>query len=195
MENTPKIRRKIQILPKKAAGFAFNERIRITLSWATDTDLDLCAFYKRKDGSVGGVFSNEYRQKKSDLGYLDKFPFIKHSGDAKEPVEGAESSEEIRIANLDNMDSVYLVIINFTAAFNETSVTFNEHSGKLELRSDIEDEDDLEINVDSTDEGQVYYIGKISKEDDTYILYNEGRVMDLGDAVDEIPGFSLITKS
>ncbi|MBQ5360681.1 MAG: methionine adenosyltransferase, partial [Lachnospiraceae bacterium] len=40
----------------------------------SDTDLDLCLFFKKKDGEVGGVFSNEYRSKKSDLGTLDKFP-------------------------------------------------------------------------------------------------------------------------
>jgi len=81
-----------------------------------------------------------------------------------------------------------------TAALDELSVTFNEHSGKLELLSDLDDQDNLEIDIDSTDEGSVYYIGNITKDGDTYMLYNECEVMDLGDACEEIPGFSLITR-
>jgi len=188
------IRKKISIRLKQAAEFSFNERAKVTLSWATDTDLDLCIFFKKKDGGIGGVFSNEYRGRKSDLGYLDKFPFIKHSGDDKEPVEGAESSEEIKIASLEELESAYILVVNYTAALDEESVTFNEHSGKLLLQSDDSDQEDLEIKVDSTDEGQVYYVGKISKEGDNYSLSNEGKVLFLGDAFEEIPGFELITK-
>jgi hypothetical protein len=188
------IKKKVSILPKKAASFSFNERFKVTLSWATETDLDLCVFFKKKDGIVGGVFSNEYRGRKSDLGYLDKFPFIKHSGDDKEPVPGAESSEEIKIASLKEIESAYIVVVNYTAALEEESVTFNEHSGKLLLQSDNSDQDDLEIEVNATDEGQVYYVGKITKDGDSYALSNECKVLFLGDAFEEIPGFELITK-
>jgi hypothetical protein len=189
-----KIRPKIQIRPKQSAGFSFNERIIVKLSWSTETDLDLCAFFKTKNGNEGGVFSNEYRGRKSDLGFLDKFPFIKHSGDDKEPVPGAVSSEEIKIANLDDMDSVYILIVNYSAALDEASVTFAEHSGKLVLRSDIEDQSDLEIDISSNEEGQIYYVGKISKDGNAYLLSNECKVLYMADAFDEIPGFSLITK-
>jgi hypothetical protein len=191
---TVKIKKKVSIRQKGAAGFSFNERAKVTLSWATNTDLDLCIFFKKKDGGVGGVFSNEYRGRKSDLGYLDKFPFIKHSGDDKEPVPGAESSEEIKIASLEELESAYILVVNYTAALDEESVTFNEHSGKLLLQSDNADQDDLEINVDSTEEGQVYFVGKISNEGNGYSLSNEGKVLFLGDAFEEIPGFELITK-
>lgn len=190
-----KIRPKIQIARKQQAGFSFDERIIVSLGWATTTDLDLCIFFKTKDGKEGGVFSNEYRGRKSDLGYIDKFPFIAHSGDDKEPVPGAESSEEIKIAKLDDIESAYILVVNYTAAVNEESVTFLEHSGKLVLRSDNEDQADLEINVDSNDEGQVYYVGKITKDGNAFVLSNECKVMYLADAFDEIPGFSLITKS
>jgi len=193
MADKPQIRRKIQILPKKAADFSFRERILVNLEWATETDLDLCAFFKKKDGSIGGVFSNEYRGKKSDLGTLDAFPYILHSGDVKEPEEGMASSEQIKIAQLEEMDSVYLCVVNYTAALEGDSVTFKEHHGKLTLISDSEDED-LVIDVNSGDEGQVYYIGKISKNGDSYSLYNECSVLDLGQAFDDIPGFSMITK-
>jgi len=188
-----KIRPKVSILPKQKASFAFDERIKITLTWSTDTDLDLCAFYKTKDGKEGGIFSNEYRGKKSDLGDISKFPFILHSGDEKEPVEGAESSEEIKIAKLDDMESLHLCVVNFTAAQEELSVTFKEHSGKLQLLSDTGD--NLEIDLNSGDEGPVYYIGKISIESGSKSLSNECKVIDLGDASDDIPGFKLITKS
>lgn len=187
-----KIRPKISILPKQKVGFAFDERIQITLSWDSDTDLDLCAFFKTKDGKVGGVFSNEYRGKKTDLGDLTKFPFIKHSGDDKAPSPGGLSSEEIKIAQLEEMDEVYLCVLNYTAALEELTVTFHEHSGKLQLLSDTGD--DLEIDLNASEEGVVYYIGKIKLDGGEKSLTNEGRVMDLGDAFEEIPGFNIITK-
>ena len=178
------IKRKIKIAKKQAVGFSFDERIVVTLSWATETDLDLCIFFKTTDGKEGGIFSNEYRGRKSDLGFLDKFPFIKHSGDAKEPVPGAASSEEIKIAKLDDIESAYILVVNYTAALEEESVTFSEHSGKLVLRSDNKDQADLEIDVNSDDEGQIYFLGKIEKDGDAYTLSNECKVMYLADAFD-----------
>ena len=67
----------------ESAPFTFNEKLQIEMVWSTETDLDLCVFWKTEDGQEGGVFSNEYRQNNDDMGTLDKFPFIKHSGDEK----------------------------------------------------------------------------------------------------------------
>ena len=154
------------------------------------TDLDLCLFFKKKNGEVGGVFSNEYRGKRSDLGALDKFPFMLHLGDNKEPAEGNEQTEQINIASLDEIEQAFVCIVNYNAAIDQRDITYAEEGGRVELQSDSGDY--LEVLADSTDEGHVYCVCSIKNNEGEYALKNESRVMDLGTAFDEIPGFSII---
>lgn len=93
-----KLKKKVTLRRKQEeVAFTFNGQLKVNLYWSSKTDLDLCIFFRKKDGEVGGVFSNEYRNKKSDLGSIDKFPFIQHLGDNKEPAPGGEESEQINI--------------------------------------------------------------------------------------------------
>ena len=87
------LKKKITLRRKEEqAAFTFSGKLKVKLIWSSDTDLDLCLFFKKKDGSIGGIFSNEYRGKKSDLGDLSKFPFMLHMGDNKEPAPGGEET-------------------------------------------------------------------------------------------------------
>lgn len=73
------LKRKITLRRKeKPAEFTFDGLLKVKLLWQSKTDLDLCIFFKRKDGQIGGVFSSAFRQKKSDLGNLSEFPFMLH---------------------------------------------------------------------------------------------------------------------
>lgn len=106
-----KLKKKITLRRKQEeAAFTFGGKLKVNLYWTSDTDLDLCLFFRKKDGEVGGVFSNEYRQKKSDLGSLEKFPFMLHLGDNKEPAPGGEESEQINIAKLDDIDEAFVAL-------------------------------------------------------------------------------------
>jgi uncharacterized protein involved in tellurium resistance len=172
------------------AAFTFNEKLKVELVWATDTDLDLCLFFKTKDGTLGGVFSDGYRQNKNDLGSLSKFPFILHSGDEKEPREGGESNEEIKIANLDGISEAYICIVNYDKAIDNEPVTFSEDTGRVEVTSDTGD--NLEINANSDTPGHVYLVCSIKVDGTSKSVKNESEVMSLGDAFNKIPGFSLI---
>ena len=90
------LKRKITLRRKeKPAEFTFDGLLKVKLLWQSKTDLDLCIFFKRKDGQIGGVFSSAFRQKKSDLGNLSEFPFMLHKGDEAEPAPGGESIEQI----------------------------------------------------------------------------------------------------
>jgi len=150
----------------------------------------ICLFFRKKDGEVGGVFSNEYRQKKSDLGSLEKFPFMLHLGDNKEPAPGGEESEQINIAKLDDIDESFVCIVNYGAAIEGDDVTYAEEGGRIEVKSDSGDY--LEVLADSSDEGHVYCVCSIKNKGGEFALKNESRVMSLGKAFDEIPGFALI---
>ena len=185
------LKRKITLRRKQEeCAFTFSGKLKVKLFWTSDTDLDLCLFFKKKNGEVGGVFSNEYRGKRSDLGALDKFPFMLHLGDNKEPAEGNEETEQINIASLDEIEQAFVCIVNYKAAIDQLDVTYSEEGGRVELQSDSGDY--LEVLADSTDEGHVYCVCSIKNNDGEYALKNESCVMDLGTAFDEIPGFSII---
>ena len=142
------LKKKITLRRKEEqAAFTFSGKLKVKLIWSSDTDLDLCLFFKKKDGSIGGIFSNEYRGKKSDLGDLSKFPFMLHMGDNKEPVPGGEETEQINIASLSEIDTAYVCIVNYNAAVEGEDVTYADEGGRVELQSDSGDY--LEVLADS----------------------------------------------
>lgn len=184
------LKRKITLRRKEEqATFTFSGKLKVKLTWTPGSeDLDLCLFFKQKNGEIGGVFSNEYRGKRSDLGTLDKFPYIEHKGDARGG--RGEKSEQINIARLDDIETAYICIINYEAAVEGEDVTYAQEGGRVELESDSGDY--LEVIADSNDEGHVYCVCSILNKNGEYALKNESKVMDLGTAFEKIPGFSLI---
>lgn len=186
-----KLKQKVTLRRKgESVAFTFNGKLKVKLIWDTDTDQDLCIFYKRKDGEFGGVFSNEYRNKKSDLGNLNEFPYMQHMGDNKEPQPGGEEVEQINVANLDQIDTAYVCVVNYGAAIEGDDVRFSQDHARIELQSDSGDY--LEVLANSEDIGHVYCVCSIKNENGENTLKNESRVMDLSTAFDEIPGFALI---
>lgn len=185
------LKRKITLRKKgESAAFTFNGKLKVKLLWNTKTDLDLCIFFKTKDGNVGGVFSDGFRQNKKDLGSLTEFPFMQHTGDKPEPAEGGESVEQINVANLDQVDTAYVCVLNYSKAIDGESVTFSEDTGRIELMSDSGDY--LEVLADASEPGHMYCVCSIKNVDGTNSVMNEKNVMDLGTAFEKVPGFSLI---
>lgn len=187
-----KLKKKITLRRKQEeATFTFGGKLRVNLYWTSKTDLDLCLFFRKKDGEVGGVFSNEYRGKRSDLGSLDKFPFILHMGDNKEPAPGGEESEQVNIADLSDIDQAFVCIVNYGAAIEGEDVTYKDEGGRIEVKSDTGDY--LEVLADSQDEGHVYCVCEIkNRGDGNFALINRSQVMTLSKAFEDIPGFALI---
>jgi uncharacterized protein involved in tellurium resistance len=177
----------------ETAPFTFNERMQIEMVWSSSTDLDLCLFWKTKDGKEGGVFSDGYNQNIKDLGSLDEFPFIKHSGDEKTPRPGGESNEQIKVKNIDALSELYVVVLNYDKAVDNLPVTFNQDSGHVEITTDTSD--NLEVLVDSDESGHVYLVCKIENSGSGKKVINERKVLSLGQAFAQIPGFKLITNS
>ena len=185
------LKKKVTLRRKeKPAVFTFSGLLKIKLLWQSSTDLDLCMFFKKKDGEVGGVFSSAFRQKKSDLGSLTDFPFMLHKGDKPEPAEGSESSEQVNVASLNEIDTAYVCVLNYSKAIDGEEVNFAEDSGRVEIQSDSGDY--LEVVIDAAEQGHVYHVCSIKNNDGENSVMNEGVVMDLGTAFDKIPGFSLI---
>lgn len=185
------LKRKVTLRRKeKPAEFTFLGLLKVKLLWQSSTDLDLCMFFKKKDGEVGGVFSSAFRQKKSDLGSLTEFPFMLHKGDEAEPANGVESVEQINVASLNEIDTAYVCVLNYSKAIDGEEVSFSQDSGRVEIQSD--NGDYFEVLVDASEQGHVYNVCSIKNNDGVNSVMNESVVMDLGTAFDKIPGFSLI---
>lgn len=185
------LKRKVTLRRKeKPAEFTFTGLLKVKLLWQSSTDLDLCLFFKKKDGEVGGVFSSAFRQKKSDLGSLTEFPYMLHKGDEAEPEAGGESVEQINIANLNEIDTAYVCVLNYGKAIEGEEVNFALDSGRIEIQSD--NGDYFEVVIDAEQQGHVYHVCSIKNNEGENSVMNEGVVMDLGTAFDKIPGFSLI---
>ena len=185
------LKRKVTLRRKeKPTEFTFSGLLKVKLLWQSSTDLDLCMFFKKKDGEVGGVFSSAFRQKKSDLGSLTEFPFMLHKGDEAEPENGRESVEQINVASLNEIDTAYVCVLNYSKAIDGEEVSFSQDSGRVEIQSD--NGDYFEVLVDASEQGHVYNVCSIKNNDGVNSVMNESVVMDLGTAFDKIPGFSLI---
>ncbi len=188
-----KLKPKVSLKRKgESAPFTFNERLQIEMIWSSDTDLDLCLFWKTQDGKIGGVFSDEYNQNIEDLGHLDKYPFIQHMGDNKTPKPGGEENEVVKIKSIETLSELYVVVLNYDKAIENAPVTFSQDSGRVEITTDTGD--NLEVLVDSEESGHVYLICKIENKEGVKKAINERRVMSLGQAFSQIPGFKLITE-
>lgn len=186
-----KLKKKITLRRKgESVAFKFSGKLKVKLIWGTDTDQDLCIFFKKKDGDIGGVFSDEYRNNRSDLGSLTKFPYMLHMGDNKEPQPGDEEVEQVNVASLEEIDTAYVCVVNYGAAIDGKDTTFAQDKARIELQSDSGDY--LEVLADSNDHGHVYCVCSIRNYNGENSLKNESRVMDLATAYEQIPGFSLI---
>ena len=170
------LKKKITLKRKgEAADFTFDGKLKVKLFWSSPTDLDLCLFFRKKNGEVG------------------------HMGDNKEPAAGTEETEQINVANLNEIDEAYVCIVNYDAAVEEEDVTYAEEGGRVELQSDSGDY--LEVVADSAEHGPIYCVCTIKNKDGVNSLKKSGgdadhpEVMDLSTAFDKIPGFALICNS
>jgi uncharacterized protein involved in tellurium resistance len=196
------LKKKVTLKRKEAVGIFDFKKIIITLNWKCKIidgelgpDFDLMAFYKTKDGKTGGVCSNEYNSRKSDLGFLDKFPFMQLSGDDKPDEnmkEGDPMDEEMKIAKLDDFDAVYICVINYDDAVEGNEEVFGKYGGDVTVTTDSGD--NFEVPMDSMEEGHVALICKIDNTTGNPRLINENKILSLGEFAETIPGAELVVK-
>ena len=113
-----------------------------------------------------------------------------HKGDEAELENGGESVEQINVASLNEIDTAYVCVLNYSKAIDGEEVSFSQDSGRVEIQSD--NGDYFEVLVDAAEQGHVYNVCSIKNNDGVNSVMNESAVMDLGTAFDKIPGFSLI---
>ncbi len=184
---------KIILKAKCDEAYISVKQLMVTLKWSASVDLDLMAFYKTKDGQVGGVFSENYAG--GSMGSSNTFPFIQLSGDAGVGSRGGPNNEEVlRITKLDHIEELYICAINFTDASQNRNVTFSQYDGHVIVND--EKGKSISVPLDSNQPGTVAVIARI---DNTGFmgakLINENRLMDMPTFQATIPGASLLKLS
>lgn len=167
--------------------------LKVKLVWDSYDSLDLCAFYLAKDGTVGGVFPSEYKNKKEVSGSLNTFPYMLYIEECDYSDEEIDTcQDQIWIKNLSKIDKVCFVAIDYDAAINEIDAKFSEDKAKLLINNELKTIFQAELY--SSSQGCVYSICSIVNETDgLYICnHNDNLVMDLATAFEHIPGFSTI---
>jgi len=160
--------------------------------WNRFMDLDLCVFYRKKDGVTGGVFPSYYNYQKHTEGSLSEFPFILLFGENRMSPKYKEE-EMIGVANIHEMEEVYIVAIDYNAAVEDEpgfSLPLTiETIGTIPLIT-------LSYSKPENTQGGILLLATLKEQDDgSLIITNKSKLMDLSAAFNKIPGFASIVTS
>lgn len=164
------------------------KQLKVSLIWTSAVDLDLMAFYKTKDGRVGGVYSDNYAG--GSLGDLNRFPFVQLSGDEGVGSVGGDNREELRISKLDDFEELYIVALNFTAASSGSDKVFANYDARVEVVTDKGDSHS--VALDSRQSGSVAVLCKFTSGFIGTSLVNNSDVMAFENFKSVLPGASAI---
>lgn len=120
------IKRKIQLKEKGDYATLQANKLTSTLSWKSAVDLDLHAFYKRKDGHTGHCYFGNKR----DMG-------ISLSSDEGIGDIGGDNSETITVSDISNFSEI-LIAANI---YHKPNANFSRYDGKVTVlcgREEIE---------------------------------------------------------
>ncbi len=164
-------------------------QLTVTLKWTANVDLDLMAFYKAKNGQVGGVFSNNYQG--GTLGDLNAFPFIELSGDAGVGATEGHKEETLRITKLDDLAELFIVTLNYTEVMAHQESVFSHYDGTVLVTSDTGEA--IAVPLNSSHKGEIAVICKIENTDSTGArLINLNDIMSLESFCKTVLGSGLI---
>jgi len=172
------------------------KKLVATLGWKNvdgqSVDLDLMAFFEPKaGGEAGGVFTNLLG---GSLGDLNKFPFIKLSGDAGVGGGAGEQTEELKITNLDDIGKLHLVALNYTEAQKsqtDSASSFSDFNGHIEVKDDAGNVFDVPLKASVP--GTVAHVATIDNSGGIgATLEMKDTVMQYNQFIESIPGARLI---
>ncbi len=161
------------------------KQLLVKLQWRAAVDLDLMAFYKAKDGRVGGIYSSNYAG--GSQGDMNAFPFIHLSDDAGVGGSGGANEEVLRITKLDDIAELYICALNFTDASDGKNSPFASYDGRVEILDD--QGKSYAVPLNAADKGTVAVIARI--DNSSFMgakLINENRIIGLNDFLATLPG-------
>ncbi len=167
-----------------AARIGAFRQMKVSLKWLSAVDLDLMAFYRTVDGRVGGVFSANYAG--GSMGDLNAFPFMQLSDDAGVGASAGENQEDMLIADLDQLQELWICAINFTDALSEAENFFADYGAQVEVVTDSGEQHVFPL--DSEEAGCCAVLCKFVAGEEGAELSAANAVMDLARFQAEAPG-------
>lgn len=183
------LKAKVTLKKKGEEAYIALKQVMVTLKWTKDVDLDLMAFYKAKDGRIGGIFSDNYPG--GNMGNLNEFPFIQLSGDAGVGAKGGDNEEVLRITKIDELAEIYIVTLNYTDAADKKDVSFSAYDGGIVVMNDKGES--VAVPLNASEKGHVAVIAKIDNTSPMGAkLINENKIYTLEGFIDKIPGANML---
>ncbi len=164
------------------------KQLKVSLIWTSAVDLDLVAFYKTKDGRVGGVYSDNYAG--GSMGDLNAFPFMQLSEDAGVGAVGGDNREDMLIAKLDDLEELWICALNFTDASQKTNKVFANYDARVEVMTDRGESHTVDLA--SQAQGSVAVICKFTAGFMGAQLVNDSEVMAFEQFQASVPGANAI---
>jgi uncharacterized protein involved in tellurium resistance len=155
------------------------QNLLATLSWTAAVDLDLYAIYRAKQTVKprGGFFgfggvkpAQEGKVYFGSRGNLKDFPWMALDKDAGVGDVGGQNQENLRIADLTEMEYV-LIAVNI---FNKPTANFVSYDGRVTLKADNGDE--VEVPLTATTGGNWCVIAQIDNSRKGARLINVNKV-------------------
>ena len=192
--------------------FHTNEKFSIDLTWDVEIlwldDMDLMAFYLARDGSMGGVFSSEYGHRKKDYeGSLFEFPYIRFCNYS--PITECENSERIYVQNMQWVDEINIVAVEYDLAVGDGSQYKPQESMHI-FGDDSKSEKELEkielslynndfaicvpmtIEKSKITSNPVLLIARLTQKNEEIVCERINEYMTVENAYNNIPGFKQI---
>ncbi len=160
------------------------KRIDVSLIWTSAVDLDLMAFYKTKDGRVGGIYSENYAG--GSFGDLNQFPFMQLSGDAGVGGSGGDNREDLQIGKLDEFEEIYICAINFSDASSGAGNVFANYDASVRVMTDKGETHTF--SLDSGEPGPVAVLCRFAPGFIANEIFNASEVLSLDAFRSRIPG-------
>lgn len=186
------IKQKVVLKDKgQVANLPTVNQLLVSLKWTSEVDLDLMAFYKKKDGTVGGVYSKELGGSHGDL---NAFPFMQLSGDAGIGAQGGDNEETMKIIKMDDIDRLQIVALNYTdAKAKNADATFSQYNGKVSVKD--ENGEEFEIPLQATEKGTAALLCTIDNSGAIgATIKREDKVMSFEQFISEVEGAKALTQ-
>ncbi|MFH1464301.1 MAG: stress response protein [Pseudomonadota bacterium] len=167
-----------------SANLGSFKQLKVSLIWTSAVDLDLMAFYKTKDGRVGGVYSDNYAG--GSMGDLNAFPWAQLSGDAGVGAKGGDNEEVLLVSKLDDFEELFICALNFTDASAGTNKVFADYDARVEVVTDRGEKH--VIKLDSRQQGSVAVIAKFSAGFLGAQILNDSSVLTFDQFKSTVPG-------
>lgn len=140
------------------------KNLHTTLTWTSDIDLDLYAYYKTKNNDEGCVSF-------CDEGSLTSFPYIFLDQDAGVGDVGGDNEENLYINDLSQHEHI-LIAVNI---FNKPMARFSDYDGLITIKSEGKT---YEVPLTATERGSYCIIAHIDNSEFSPKLININKVQD-----------------